>query len=148
MQKGIYRTEDLISHADQYFPSSIRESIPEQAKKDLIEAGKCLAYEVPTACSFHLWRSVETVMAAYYTKLAGKEFSDDGVTRNWAAYIKALDDKGADAKITQFLDHIRQEYRNPQTHPEAMLEVNEALALFGVAMSVIHQMVSAIQKLP
>jgi len=145
-QKGIYKTDDLISHADHNFPKEIRNIIPEQAIKDLIESGKCLAFEVPTACAFHLWRAVETVMGVYYQKLAKNTFELDKVNKNWGAYIKALDTKGADTKITQFLDHIRESYRNPQTHPEAMLEVNEALGLFGVATSAIHQMVLEIQK--
>jgi len=145
-QKGIYRTEDLIVRADQHFPAEVRKNIPSQAIQDLIEAGKCLAFEVPTACAFHLWRAVETVMGAYYAKLSGSTFEKDKVTRNWAAYIQALNGKGADSNITKFLDHIRDEYRNPQTHPEAMLEVNEALGLFGVATSAIHQMILAVQK--
>jgi hypothetical protein len=146
-QKGIYKTDDLITHADHHFPSAIRAEIPEQAKIDLIESGKCLAFEVPTACAFHLWRAVETVMANYYAKLTNSTFKADKIAKNWAAYIRALNEKGAEPNITKFLDHIRSEYRNPQTHPEAMLDVNEALGLFGVALSAIHQMVLEIQKL-
>jgi hypothetical protein len=145
-QKGIYKTDDLISHADHNFPKEIRKDIPEQAIKDLIESGKCLAFEVPTACAFHLWRAVETVMGAYYQKLTKSTFDSDGVHKNWGAYSKALVEKGADSNITKFLDHIRESYRNPQTHPEAMLEVNEALGLFGVATSAIQMMILEIQK--
>lgn len=145
-QKGIYKTDDLIAHVDQHFPNEIRKDIPDQAKKDLLESGKCLAFEVPTACAFHLWRAVETVMGAYYKKLTKSTFEADNVTKNWSVYIKALDAKGADQSITMFLGHIREKYRNPQTHPEAMLEMNEALGLFGVATSAIHQMILEIQK--
>ncbi len=144
-QKGIYKTDDLIIHADQHFPEDIRELIPDQAKKDLIEAGKCLAFEVPTACVFHLWRVVETVMGAYYEKLTKSTFKKDNVAKNWSEYIKALNAKSANESITIYLDHIRNNYRNPQTHPEAMLEVNDASALFGVATSAIHQMILEIQ---
>lgn len=146
-QKGIYKTDALIAHADQHFTEDIRKLIPEQGKKDLLESGKCLAFELPTACAFHLWRVVETVMSAYYEKLTKSTFKKDNVNRNWSEYIKALNAKGANESITIYLDHIRDKYRNPQTHPEAMLEVNEALALFGVATSAIHQMILEIQKL-
>jgi len=145
-QKGIYRTEDLISHADNHFLEDIRKDIPEQAKGDIREAGKCLAYEVPTACAFHLWRAVETVMGAYYLKLHGKTFVQEGIMRSWDPFIKALDKVGADKKITQFLDHIRKEYRNPQTHPEEMVSLSEAFGLFGAASSSINQMILEIQK--
>lgn len=146
-QKGIYRTEDLIDRTEMHFPIDIQNALPTQAKKDLQEAGKCLAFEVPTACTFHLWRSVESVMKAYYVKLSGgKTFDDDKINRNWGAYVKALNDKGADSNITKFLDHLREEYRNPQTHPEEMVGINEAMGLFSVATSAILQMVSEIQK--
>lgn len=145
-KKGIYNTEDLISHADNVFPPEIRTDIPQQAIKDFLEAGKCLAYEVPTACAFHLWRAVESVMGKYYTKLTKSTFQADNVTPNWSIYVKALNNKGANEDITKFLDHIRESYRNPQTHPEDMLAVNEALGLFGVATSAIQMMVLEIQK--
>ncbi len=145
-QKGIYKTDDLIERADHYFPDDIRKALPAQAKKDLIESGKCLAFETPTACAFHLWRAVETVMGAYYLKLTKSTFEADSIPKNWGRYIIALNAKGADTNITKFLDHIRDKYRNPQTHPTEMLEVNEALGLFGVATSVIHQMILEIQK--
>jgi hypothetical protein len=146
-QKGIYKTEDLIEHTDLHFPEDVRKHLPEQARNDLIQAGKCLAFEVPTACTFHLWRAVETVMGSYYVKISGgKTFKDDGVQRNWSAYIQALDKKGADSDITKFLDHIRNEYRNPQTHPDEFVSLNGALGLFAVATSAIQQMVFEIQK--
>ncbi len=146
-KKGIYNTSDLISHADEIFPTDIRSLIPKQTNKDLVEAGKCLAFELSTACSFHLWRAVESVMLSYYKELAANSCTNEKAGKNWAAYIKALEEKGANTNIIKFLDHIRTEYRNPQTHPNDMLEVNEALGLFGVATSAIQQMILEIQKL-
>ena len=148
VQKGIYRTEDLITHSENHFLEDIRKDIPEKAKEDIREAGKCLAFEIPTACAFHMWRAIETVMGLYYLKLTGKTFQDNGINRNWDSYIKALTGTGADKKITQFLDHIRKEYRNPQTHPSDTVSIAEAYGLFGAAFSSINQMILAIQKLP
>ena len=148
VQKGIYRTDDLIEHAENNFSEEIRKDIPNQAKLDFKEAGKCLAYEVPTACAFHLWRAIETVMCAYYERLTGQTVDDANIRSNWDAYIKALTTAKADSKITQFLDHIRKEYRNPQTHPNENVSVSQAFGLFGVASSSISQMILEIQKLP
>jgi hypothetical protein len=145
-QKGIYRTEDLIEHAEKQFPQEFQPYIPNQAVMDIKEAGKCLAFSLPTACSFHLWRALETVMDAYYAKLTSSTFEADGVSLNWGAKIKALEEKKGEPAVTKYLDHIRQQYRNPQTHPEEMVELNEALMLFGVAASSITAMVTAIQK--
>ena len=147
-KKGIFDTEDLIEHAENYLLPDIRGGLPEQAKVDLREAGKCLAYELATACAFHLWRAVEMVMEAYYLRLTGKTLKHAGIASNWGAYIKALEKAGADAKVTVFLDHIRDKYRNPHTHPDVVLTTGEAQGLFGVAMSSIDQMVTETKRLP
>jgi hypothetical protein len=144
--KGIYSTDDLISHAELHIPESLRDLIDSKAVEDIQQAGKCLAYEVSTASAFHMWRAVETVMGSYYKYLnGGVSFEDDGIQRNWGAYIAALNDKDADGKITTFLDHIRSEYRNPQTHPSEAVDLEEAFGLFGVATSVITQMAKAMK---
>jgi hypothetical protein len=144
--KGIYSTDDLISHADLQIPESLRSLIEAKAVEDIQQAGKCLAYEVSTASAFHMWRAVETVMCTYFKHLSeGKSFEAAGVQRNWGAYIKALNDKGADTRITIFLDHIRSEYRNPQNHPSETVDLEEAFTLFGVATSAITQMAKAMK---
>ncbi|MGA2371619.1 MAG: hypothetical protein ABSG11_13220 [Candidatus Korobacteraceae bacterium] len=144
--KGIYSTDDLISHADLQIPESLRPLIKGKAVEDIQQAGKCLAYEVSTASAFHMWRAVETVMCTYFKHLTGgSSFEAAGVQRNWAAYIKALNDKGADTRITIFLDHIRSEYRNPQNHPSETVDLEEAFTLFGVATSAITQMAKAMK---
>ncbi len=139
-QKGIYRTDDLIAHAENHLSAASKAALPNQACEDLREAGRCLAYEVPTACAFHLWRTVESVMAYYYVKLSGVTFEDAGVQRNWGAYIPALTAVGAPVKITAFLSHIKDEYRNPQTHPDEPVPIEEAQRLFSTAISSVEQM--------
>ena len=145
--KGIYSTDDLISHADLQVPESLRPLVDEKAVEDIQQAGKCLAYEVSTASAFHMWRAVETVMCTYYKHLTGHSFEENGVQRNWGSYIKALNDRGADTRITIFLDHIRSEYRNPQNHPSETVDLEEAFTLFGVATSAITQMAKAMKPI-
>ena len=86
-------------------------------------------------------------MCRYYEKLTGSTCEADGIQQNWGAQIKALKEKKADISITGYLDHIRQQYRNPQTHPDETVDLNEALILFGSAASAINQMMTAIEKL-
>jgi hypothetical protein len=146
-QKGLYRTEDLIDHAERHFPVELQKDLPIQTQLDLREAGKSLAFGLPTACSFHLWRALESVIDAYYIRLTSSSFDADKVSANWGAKIKALAEKGADIAATKFLDHIREQYRNPQTHPEEMVELNDALMLFGAAGSAIKQIVCQMQRI-
>lgn len=141
VQKGLYKTEDLINHAEIALLEGTRKNLSAQVIDDLRSAGKCLAFEVPIACAFHIYRAIEEVMRIYYQSLTGKTFEANGVSRNWGAYVKALNDAGADSKVTQFLDHIREEYRNPQTHPDETVTVEEAFSLFNAALSSITQIV-------
>ncbi|WP_426287474.1 hypothetical protein [Luteibacter sp. E-22] len=139
-QKGIYRTDDLIGSAEKQVAESILPMLPPQTIDDLRAAGKCLAYELGTGCAFHLWRAVESVIAFYFFELTGKTFGDVGTQRNWGAYIRALENASADVKVTAMLRHIKDEFRNPQTHPEEQVDVQSAQRLFAVAVSAIEQM--------
>lgn len=146
-QKGIYKTEDLIESAKKHITVGV-DILPAQATKDIDAAGRCLAFELSTASAFHMWRAVETVMQVYLTILTGKTIEDTlKKNRNWGACIKALEVAGAPTKITLFLQHIKDEYRNPTSHPEENIELNEAKSLFSVAISSIEQIISAIRKL-
>lgn len=143
-QKGIYSTDELISQADTHILSKFRTVLNPKAAQDVREGGRCLAFEVGTASAFHMWRAVESVMDSYYEVLTGKTFEAANVTRTWYKYIEALKGANAERKITAFLDHIREEYRNPIAHPEETLELDEAFGLFGTALSAIGQMLRAI----
>ena len=145
--KGIYSTDDLISNSVQHIPVDLQKFLPMKANTDVNEAGKCLAFELATATAFHTWRAVESVMDAYHKTLTGKSFSEAGITRNWGQYIEALKNAKAPEKITGFLDFIRKEYRNPNSHPEEFLELDEAFNLFGTGLSAIGQMLREIEDL-
>jgi hypothetical protein len=146
-QKGIYRTEDLIDHAELHLPDSMSNYLSSQAKVDLRAAGRCLAFNLPTATAFHVWRALEVTFGEYYVSLAGKSFENAKIARNWGAYIKALNDAGADVKITGNLDHIRAEYRNPVIHPNVNVQPEEAFGLLGIGFSAITQVLSEIARI-
>src|SRR6267142_645621 len=55
-QKGIYSTDELISHAEMHVPEKCRGVLSKKASDDIQQAGKCLAFEVATASAFHMWR--------------------------------------------------------------------------------------------
>jgi hypothetical protein len=143
-QKGVYATAELIESAERMIPEPLRAKMPAQAIFDLREAGKCLAFETPTASAFHLLRSVESMLLAYYELITqGKA---PARMRNWGVYIKNLRATGkADTKILDFVDHIRETYRNPISHPEATITTDEMLVLFGVATAAIVQIALALK---
>lgn len=143
-QKGSYSTPDLIDHAEITFSEEIRKRIPADSIRDIQQAGRCLAFDVPTAAAFHILRAAEGVVREYHevvSKGAAKL-----KTRNWGVYIRSLTKLGADAKVLAALDQIRTMYRNPIIHPEDTVSLDEAMALFGVAQGAIFAMVEDIKK--
>lgn len=107
--------------------------ISDNAKKDFREAGKCLAFELPTAAGFHAMRATESVLREYYGLVTGK----DPAKTDWGTCIQELKNAGANKKVLQVLDQIRDLHRNPLSHPQDFLSLREALGLFDIAKSAI-----------
>lgn len=144
-RKLAYETPLLIEEAETLLPDSVRVEVPE-AISDIQQAGKCIAFEIPTAAGFHIIRATEAVIRKYYAAVVGKP--QKLKMRNWGTYIKNLHAAGADPRVTGFLDHIREAYRNPVLHPEETLSPQDAQVLLGVCVSAIVLMVAAMKALP
>ncbi|HEY2459918.1 MAG TPA: hypothetical protein VGI16_03885 [Candidatus Acidoferrum sp.] len=138
-RKLAYETKLLIEEGDKLLPDNIKAEIPEVAVQELKQAGKCVAFDIPTAAGFHIIRATESVIRKYYSVVVRKPPKPK--MRNWGAYIKNLTAAGADTKVTGFLDHIRENYRNPVLHPEETLSSEDAQALLGICVSAIFTMV-------
>jgi hypothetical protein len=145
VKKLAYDTNTLTNEGDALLPEEIRTKVPRETLEDLREAAKCMAFEVNTAAGFHTIRATEAVIRSYYSEVVGA--TPRAKDRNWGAYIRVLRGKGADPRVTGYLDHIREAYRNPIAHPEQRLTPNEAQVLLGVCVSAIVQIVGAIDAL-
>src|SRR5206468_496698 len=122
-----------------------RTALGDDAKKDFREAGKCLAFELPTAAGYHTMRATEAVLREYWL-LVRKPISG---TRppDMAPCINELRADGENPKLMDILDHIRDLHRNTLMHPEAFLTMKEALRLFDIAKSAISAMGDRIGEL-
>jgi len=145
VKKLAYDTRTLLEEGESILPTDIRLKLPPESIEDIREAAKCMAFEVNTASGFHTIRATEAVIRMYYQEVVGSapKIKD----RNWGAYIKVLRAKGADPRVIGFLDHIRESYRNPISHPDQRLDAQEAQVLLGVCVSAIIQMVLAVDAL-
>jgi hypothetical protein len=101
-----------------------------------------LAFDLPTATGFHMLRATEAVLIEYKTAAGVKKSK----TRNWNKYIQDLKAAGADQKIVAILDQIRDLHRNPLMHPEVVLTMPEASAIFGICQSAITIMAQDMEK--
>jgi hypothetical protein len=145
MKKGIYDTRLLMRGPEEELPERLRKFLPQQALDDWKEAGRCLAFEVPTACAFHICRGTEALMLGYYKALARKPWPFN--KRDWNIYIAQLGVEGAPKSITTRLDEIRDMDRNAYTHPEKTVSLDEAPVLFRLCTGVTFYMCQELEKL-
>lgn len=142
--KGIYDVPALIEGAENKFPKNLLAVMPEQTIQDLREAGRCLAFEVPTACAFHICRATEALMIAYYEALTGQVWPYP--RRDWHSYNTQLAAQGAPSTITNRLGEIRQD-RNAYAHPEITVPLDEASVVYELCTGVMFYMAKEIEKI-
>jgi hypothetical protein len=145
-QKGIYATPDLIESADKALDESVRKVISAEALKDFGQAGRCLAFDLPTAAGFHAMRATENVLRQYHRAI----MKPPSITTNpdMATCINELKKAGADQKTLAVIDQIRDLHRNTIMHPEVFLSPSEGLRLFDIAKSAISAMSDQISAIP
>jgi hypothetical protein len=69
--------------------------------------------------------------------------------RNIGVYLNALKQAGkGDAKVLAALKQMTDLHRNPLIHPEAVLTLEEALSIMGVARSAIGAMLAELPVIP
>jgi hypothetical protein len=143
-EKGIYNLRLLIEQTEKKFSEKIRGTFSENTICDLKQAGKCLAFEVPTACAFHVCRATEALMLTYYEALSGHPWSFK--KRDWNIYIEQLRVEGAPDRITTRLDEIRDMDRNPYIHPDTVVTLEEAPIVFELCTGVMFFMAQQINE--
>lgn len=145
-RKGPFDTSKLLLSGETLFPADLAEKVPE-AIQDIRSAAQCLAYEMPTACAFHVFRATESVLRRYYSQTTTG--SPPPRVRNFSVYIEAMKKSGAaDGKILSALKQMVDLHRNPLIHPEAVLTIEEAMSVIGLARSVVQAMLATLPVLP
>lgn len=143
---GAYSVAALIEKAETIIPEVSRKALGTISPKtlgELNQAGRCIAFDLPTAAGFHIMRAIEVLLLAYCRAYGAKVKG-----RNWNSYIKALEVMTtANPKTLAVLDQIRDLHRNPTVHPEDTLTTDEGTSLLGIAQSVIIAMVTDIQAI-
>lgn len=154
-EKRIYTAKGLIFNADKMLPVNIVDKISEECARDIKEAGRALAFDLPTAAGFHISRALEAVILMYFPVLGLQPLEER--MRSVGNYIRLL--KGekvgdrqidttrftvVDNRIIGLLRYYKDEYRNPLMHPELALNEDEALDLFQTVLSTISMIVSDI----
>jgi len=145
-KKEPYDSISLIEDGVRLFPFSIKAKAPE-TERDCVEAGKALAYELGTACGFHLFRVTESVVKRYWDEVTNKAKRPKLETLgNYAAELEKRE--VGDEKIVESIKQMTRLHRNPTIHPEVILTVEEAIGIVGMARSVVGAMLAILPDVP
>jgi len=131
--------QKLLNNVPTMLPSGCFERLPPIAQYDLDEAGKCTAFERPTAAAFHLMRATEAVLRAYYCSIVRR----GRVDLMWGPIVRHLRsrrDASRHGPLLNHLDHIRVSFRNPTQHPDMRYTMDEVQDLWGVCIDAVGRM--------
>jgi len=62
-------TEKLLNNIEKLFSPGIFKKLSDIARYDFKEAGKCIAFELPTSAAFHILRATEDTLKNFYCKV-------------------------------------------------------------------------------
>ncbi len=137
VDKLLYKMEEL-------FAPNVFNLLPEVAKYDFNEAGKCIAFERSTAAAFHLLRGTEDVLKKFYCFFIKRNRAKMLL---WGPMVESLRKhrKRPPDYILNNLNNIRQSYRNPTDHPEKIYDIQEAQDLCSLCIEVVNKMIKIME---
>ena len=141
-EKEGYDLNTLTDKGYKLFPASLSQKCP-NADEDMMAVGKTLAFELATACGFHIFRVTETVLKRYWDCVSKGQPHPS--LKTIGGYAKELESKNLGEKKTrETLKQLSKLHRNPVIHPDVTLTVEEVIGTLGIARSVISSMLNEI----
>lgn len=132
--------DSLVDSISDIFQPGVYAKLPDLAQFDFSEAGKCIAFERPTAAAFHILRATECVLRSFYRNLIKR---DRCKSEMWGPIVNDLRKKRKAQKyevLINHLDNIRRSFRNPTQHPEKIYDIHEVQDLFNLCVDVANRM--------
>jgi hypothetical protein len=138
--------ERLVGDVSSLFAPGVYESLSDICRLDLSEAGKCIAFERPTAAAFHMMRAAEEALRRYYCHFVKRERLSPMM---WGPMVKALQvhrRAKSNGTLHANLDNIRLSFRNPTQHPDKIYDIQEAQDLWALTVEAISRMDRAMKS--
>jgi hypothetical protein len=134
-----YDVTRLVGDVRSLFAPHVFDSLPEVGRYDFAEAGKCIAFEVPTGAAFHLLRGTEDVLRTFYCQRIKTHRVKPLL---WGPMVDGLRKRSKPPPIvlTNDLDNIRLQFRNPTQHPDKIYDIEEVQDLLGRCTDVVNRM--------
>lgn len=153
---GAYSTSVLLTNASSHLSEPAQKVVDDGVKEDLDEAGRCLAFDLWTACGFHALRAVEATARFYHREVTGVALTD--VPIGTLIYGDQKNHPGSGLVVQHakegnshesqlglaisLLSQINAIYRRPIMHPKMSLGAIEAKFVFDTAAIAISAMVT------
>ena len=145
------RFADFIKSDDPPYGREVDDAFP-KAASEISEAAKCLAFNRPTACVFHLMRAMELAVQKLAERLGktniekewGKLLSD--IAKEIEAMPKGT---GRDewSTIHTHLYHVKQAWRNDTMHPKTTYTEAEAEGVFAAVKTFMIELAPKVSAL-
>lgn len=143
--KGDRSIRMLLEDASKKFPPNLLAVMPADTINDVKQAGRCLAFELATACAFHICRATEALMYAYFLELSANPWPPN-TPRTWHNLVNQLRAAGAPPVIMNRLGEIRND-RNSYAHPDVTVPLDEAPIVYELCTGVMFYMAKEIEAL-
>jgi hypothetical protein len=137
--------DHLLRVPQSLFGPALFESLPAISQFDFREAGRCVAFGLATAAAFHIMRGTEGVLRHYYCTIVKR---DRLRVLLWGPMVDHLRKRRNPPPkgLTDNLDNIRANFRNPTQHPDSRYDMEEAQDLFSLSIDAINRMVRDLSK--
>ncbi|MBS1587687.1 MAG: hypothetical protein JSS82_19295 [Bacteroidetes bacterium] len=151
LDKKRFSNEILIDDIESVFSKFVFSELPEIAKYDFKECGKCLAFDRFTAAGFHALRGTEDTLKFFYSKLLNTaateiqtwgSFYSEIFKQNKAGIINPL----VSEELLVNLDNLRKYYRNKTQHPQLIYSLDEVQDLFFLCIKTVNQMMNDLEE--
>lgn len=150
-QVGIYKTSELVSNGARQIADEYKEYLPPMCLDEFDSAGRCLGFDLPTACGFHALRAVELAILHYLESLG---VAGTKKLKTWNEYVKAIiklseDDEAKlkpSPKVEAMVDRMRDLDRNPLMHPRDTLDTTSANMLFQLSALTVSELARDLKK--
>jgi hypothetical protein len=145
-QEGIYSLDVLLQSADKMYSPKILALLPKGTIENLNEFGKCYAYMLPTAASFHILRGTEMLVLDYVRLFHTGTLITLERARDWGSYVRLLRKTKADLRVISKIDEVRELHRNPIIHPRTEVTMVHANLLFSSCYGLIPAILADMEK--
>lgn len=143
-QKQALDTSTIVFSGETAFSRGLSD-LGDHVLQDARSAMRCIAFELPTAAAFHLHRINEAVLGIYWDTVVSADRPKNPTLGTYISELRKRTDH--DPLIVSVLDQIRALHRNPTMHADyTLLDVEEAISLFGIVSSAIRYMLQEIEK--